>query len=63
MHRKVWRMLSSTSRLSCPASGGASSNPARRLEAKPCEIRPAVFTGSSACADDDDRQFRMQRDD
>src|ERR1700730_17899471 len=39
----------STSRLSCPASGGASSNPG----AAGWHIQPSVVTGSSACADDD----------
>ena len=42
--------------LSCPASSGASSNPGGRVEAEPCQIRLSVITGSSACADDDDRE-------
>jgi len=42
--------------LSCPASAGHPVIPACRIEAKPCQSRAFLFTGSSACADDDDLQ-------
>src|ERR1700680_698188 len=44
------------SRLSCPASGGASSNPDTADYRTPCKTGRWVVTGSSAYADDDDRE-------
>ena len=39
-----------------PLQAGHPVIPARQLEARPCQIQRSVLTGSSACADDDDRE-------
>ena len=39
-----------------PLQAGHLVIPARQLVARPCQIQRSVLTGSSACADDDDRE-------
>src|SRR5271165_4401132 len=56
-HERQLARQCSTSRLSCPALCGASSNHAGKVEAKAAETGGSVVTGSSACADDDDREY------
>ncbi|MFZ2145136.1 MAG: error-prone DNA polymerase [Xanthobacteraceae bacterium] len=72
MERSTWELPSPpflrSSRLNrqslgchAPLQAGHPVIPTRRVEAKPCQTRLSVVTGSSACADNDDREAAVPR--